>query len=148
MSDETNELHGLRNELAQLRAMLLLMITLALLVLMLGNLVAIFQLPQFEKVFSDVLGGLEKLPQVTRWVLEYGRMQNGQVAIISVTAIPVLNLLFLFLFRRSNFIVVVSGLIMVLLVAHWMIFATAMREPMQRIMLSLAAGPQASPQAQ
>lgn len=139
MSDEPTELHDLRREIAQLRAMFLLLITLGMLVLMVGNLVAVFQLPHMEKVFLDMLGTPDKLPVLTRHVLDYGRMQGGQVAIITVTAVPVLTLLFLFVFRRTFAIVVVAGLVMTLLVAHWMVISTAVKEPMQRIIQGITA---------
>lgn len=140
MSEDAGELHDLRKEIAQLRAMFLLLITIGLLTLMCGNLVALFQLPRSEKIFTDMLGSLDKLPQLTCQVLDYGRLQGGQVAIIAVTALPVLTLLFLFVFRRSSAMVVFAGVIMVLLVAHWLIISTAIREPMQQIITGIAAG--------
>lgn len=140
MSEDTGELNDLRKEIAQLRAMFLLLITIGLLTLMCGNLVALFQLPRSEKIFTDMLGSLDKLPQLTRQVLDYGRLQGGQVAIIAVTALPVLTLLFLFVFRRSSAMVVFAGIVMVLLVAHWLIISTAIREPMQQIITGIAAG--------
>lgn len=139
MSEDTNELHDLRKEIAQLRAMFLLLITIGLLVLMIGNLVSVFQLPHAEKVFTDMLGSPDKLPVLTRHVLEYGRMQGGQVAIIAVTAVPVLTLLFLFVMRRSFAVVVVAGVVMSLLVAHWMVISTAVKEPMQQIIQGITA---------
>jgi hypothetical protein len=87
-----------------------------------------------------MLGSPDKLPQLTRQVLDYGRFQGGQVAIIAVTALPVLTLLFLFVFRRSSVMVVFAGVVMVLLVAHWLILSTAIREPMQQIITGIAAG--------
>lgn len=140
MSEEADELHELRKEIAQLRAMFLLIITIGLLVLMIGNLVAVFQLPRMEKLFADMLGAPDKLPQVTRWVLDYGRMQGGQVAIIAVTAVPVLTMLFLFIFRRSFSIVIISGLVLMLLIAHWMIVNAAVQTPMQQIITGITAG--------
>ena len=140
MSEDVGELHDLRKEIAQLRSMFLLLITIGLLTLMCGNLVALFQLPRSEKIFTDMLGSLDKLPLLTRQVLDYGRLQGGQVAIIAVTALPVLTLLFLFVFRRSSAMVVFAGVIMVLLVAHWLVIATAIREPMQQIITGIAAG--------
>ena len=140
MSEDVGELHDLRKEIAQLRSMFLLLITIGLLTLMCGNLVALFQLPRSEKIFTDMLGSLDKVPQLTRHVLDYGRLQGGQVAIIAVTALPVLTLLFLFVFRRSSAMVVFAGVIMVLLVAHWLVIATAIREPMQQIITGIAAG--------
>lgn len=139
MSEATSELHDLRKEIAQLRAMFLLIITIGLLVLMIGNLVALYQLPRMEKVFAETLGSLDKLPMLTLQVLNYGRMQGGQVAIIAVTALPVLTLLFLFIFRRSWAIVLVAGLVMVLLVAHWMIISSAVKEPLQQILSGMTA---------
>lgn len=140
MSEDGGELNDLRKEVAQLRAMFLLLITIGLLTLMCGNLVALFQLPRSEKIFTDMLGSPDKLPQLTRQVLDYGRFQGGQVAIIAVTAVPVLTLLFLFVFRRSSVMVVFAGVVMVLLVAHWLIISTAIREPMQQIITGIAAG--------
>lgn len=140
MSEDGGELNDLRKEIAQLRAMFLLLITIGLLTLMCGNLVALFQLPRSEKIFADMLGSPDKLPQLTRQVLDYGRFQGGQVAIIAVTALPVLTLLFLFVFRRSSVMVVFAGVVMVLLVAHWLILSTAIREPMQQIITGIAAG--------
>jgi hypothetical protein len=140
MSEDGGELNDLRKEIAQLRAMFLLLITIGLLTLMCGNLVALFQLPRSEKIFTDMLGSPDKLPQLTRQVLDYGRFQGGQVAIIAVTALPVLTLLFLFVFRRSSVMVVFAGVVMVLLVAHWLILSTAIREPMQQIITGIAAG--------
>lgn len=140
MSEDGGELNDLRKEIAQLRAMFLLLITIGLLTLMCGNLVALFQLPRSEKIFTDMLGSPDKLPQLTRQVLDYGRFQGGQAAIIAVTAVPVLTLLFLFVFRRSSVMVVFAGIVMVLLVAHWLILSTAIREPMQQIITGIAAG--------
>lgn len=140
MSEEPNELHHLRREIAQLRAMFLLLIAIGLLVLVIGNLVSVYQLPQFEKTLTETLSTPDKMPQLTRWVLDYVGMQDGQVAIIAITAVPVLTLLFLFVFRRSFAIVGVAGLVMTLLVAHWMILAAAVKQPMQQVIQEITSG--------
>lgn len=140
MSDAANELHDLRKEIAQLRAMFLLILTIGLLVLMIGNLIAVFQLPRMEKVFTDTLGSLDKLPVLTLQVLNYGRMQGGQLAIIIVTAVPMFTMLLLYILRRSFAMVVIAGLVMVLLLAHWLIVSTAVTEPLKQIIQAMAAG--------
>lgn len=120
--------------------MFLCVISVALLVLMFVNLHLVFLLPKMEHVFSKLIVPMEKLPDLSKRVLSYGRGLGRWLPLVIVTVIPLLTITLLFVYRRSSKVLILAGMVALLLIAHWMIVSLATQMPVLMIFNQINAG--------
>jgi type II secretory pathway component PulF len=131
----------LRQEVRFLRLTVFMAVSAVLLVLMVVNIVSSIQLPRMEKIFEEMLGDRNKLPELTKLVLSYGRIAGGMLPVAVVTIVPVVACTILVMFRRSLWAVVALGFALVFLALHLGVLYLAIKSPMQTIMGPLMPSP-------
>jgi hypothetical protein len=136
-----DDLAALRGEVGVLRTMVSLFFLLVLLTLLGLNLTLLWKVPQSEKIFEDMLGSKDKLPELTKAVLGYVKL-GGNLWPMLFVLFPTIVCCVLVLSRRSIMIrAVVPALWMGFLVLHYMVVSVAVQSPMMQIIEGISGGP-------
>lgn len=134
-------------ELAQLRAEVgdlhfVIKLTWSIMVLFFGYLSirALFALPRFEKIFEDMLGDKNKLPELTQKVIAWSQAGSGLAAPAALFAIIFISLLSPWLLKNTRVAIFVSLIASVALVAHALICWSASFGPLFTVIEGLSGG--------
>lgn len=109
--------------------MVFLVMGIALLALLVANIIATLQLPHADKVFEEMLGDRNKLPELTRMVLSYGKAAGGMLSVGVVIIAPILACTVFLLFPRSLWAILLVGFAVLFLMAHWLLISLAIKMP-------------------
>jgi hypothetical protein len=131
MNDDNSAWLQLRQELRMLRFLVFLVVGIALLALLVANIIATLQLPHAGRVFEDIFGDPNKLPELTKLVMSYGKAADGMLSVGVVIIVPVLACTVFLLFRRSMWAMLLVGFALVFLMAHWLAISLAIKMPTQ-----------------
>jgi hypothetical protein len=137
MTEDNHPGFSLQGEVKALRLMVALMVTFFLIGLMVGNLFAVFQIPKMEKIFEEMLGDRNKLPELTKCVISYGRL--GLLPLALVAMVPVSTSVIYVLFRKTRWAQVFVALVILFLILHWIVIAFALRIPLLQIIQGINA---------
>ena len=141
MTPPNDELATLRKEVASLRTMISLFFLLVLLTLLSLNLSLLWKIPQSERIFEDMLGSRDKLPELTKAVLGYARL-GGNLWPMLLLLFPTIACCFLVLSWRSMIMrAVIPALWMGFLVLHYIVVSVAIQSPMMEIIQGISEGP-------
>lgn len=137
MTEDNHPGFSLQGEVKALRLMIVLMVTFILVGLMVGNMFAVFQIPKMEKIFEEMLGDRNKLPELTKAVISYGRL--GLLPLAMVSIVPVSTSVIYVLFRKALWAQVFVTLVIFFLILHWVVIAFALRIPLLQIIQGVNA---------
>ena len=141
MSQDYPPDYALQREVKALRLMSVLLVSLVLFGLMLGNLFAVFQIPKVEKVFEELLGDRNKLPMLSKWVISYGRLGGLMLPLALVAVVPVSTSVIYVLFRKTLWAQVFAASVILFLTAHWVVIYVAMQIPLLQIIQGVQTAP-------
>jgi len=133
MSDDYQLGLPLQREVKALRLMIVLLVTFILMGLMLGNLLAVFQIPKMEKIYEEMLGDKRKLPMLTQWILSYGRLGGMMLPLALMVVVPVSTSVMYVLFRKTLWAQVLAALVILFLIFHWAVLGLALQSPLLQI---------------
>ena len=138
MSDEnttTEELAGIRREIREwglgMRWVLVAMMVVPLYYTSRVLLLA----PQFEKLFEDMLGSKEKLPLLTKMVIE-----SPTLFLVAVWSISGVAVMLIFLMRTPRLVWVTAVLVTLSLVGTTHLIAVALFAPLGQVIQNLSGG--------
>jgi hypothetical protein len=132
--DQSDTVSELRREVAGLRFGLFLTATVILGALALWNLFVAFNIPKYEKIFEDMLGSRDKLPVITKWVVDYARLGGGQLMPIAVVGAFSLGAWSVMLLTRHSWkFMLVAILAVIGLTLHGLVITAAMQFPLMQI---------------
>jgi hypothetical protein len=133
MSDALLELQDLRRQVARLRFTVVALLGCALLFLALANLALITLAPRFELIFEEMLGSKNKLPALTKLVINYTQWFGGVIPYGVIVGVPSLCFALVLVFRKSIVPVIVSVAVMLLMIVHAPIIVLALFLPLIQI---------------
>lgn len=142
MSDWPPELYDLRRQVSRLRLDVLILLGCALLFLALTNLALIALAPNFELVFEEMLGSKDRLPALTRLMLDYAKWFGGFVPYGVVVGLPSLCFVLVLVFQRSIYPMLLTLAVMLLMIIHAPLMIVALFLPL--IQITTAMGERAS----
>lgn len=131
--DQTETISELRREVAGMRFGLFLVATGGLIALALWNVFAIGNIPRMEKIFEDMLGSRDKLPELTKWIIGYGRAGAGLMPIVVVGFLTVISWSVMLLMRHTWKFLLVAIVAALLLTVHGQIIGTGLNMPLMQI---------------
>jgi hypothetical protein len=99
--DQSDTVSELRREVAGLRFGLFLTATVVLLSFALLNLLVVWNIPKYEKIFEDMLGSRDKLPELTKWVIGYGRLGGNLMPFAAIVSFVLITWSVMLLTRHS-----------------------------------------------
>ncbi len=139
--DETETIHQLRREVVGLRFGIFLISTAVLGAFALVNLIAVLYIPKFEKIFEDMLGSRDKLPELTKWVIGYARVGGNLMPLVVIGSFVLIAWSVMLLTRHTwKFMLVtmfaVSGLIL-----HGLVITMALNLPLLQIIQGINEHP-------
>ena len=134
------EVAQLRAEVGDLRFVIKL--TWSIMVLFFGYLSvrALFAIPRFEKIFEDMLGDKNKLPELTKDVIAWSRAGSDLAAPATLFVIIIASLLAPWLVKNTRAAILVSLIASVALVAHTLICWSASFGPLFTVIQGLSGG--------
>jgi hypothetical protein len=130
MIDENANLDDLRREVGQIRFVMIMLLCVALAFFTLINLAALTAVPRFERIFEEMLGSRDKLPMLTKLVVNFSRLGGGLVPYALTALIPAMAMLGLVLGARTRVMPVLCLLVMLFLVISWVVVTTSMFLPL------------------
>jgi len=131
--DQSDTVSELRREVAGLRLGLFLTATVILVALAFWNLFVVFNIPKYEKVFEDMLGSRDKLPELTKWVIGYARLGGNLMPLAAVGAFSLGAWSVMLLTRHSWKFMLVAILAIIGLILHGLAITAAMQFPLMQI---------------
>lgn len=128
-------------EIRMQRLMLLLVLALIIPSLLLANALGILFLPRIERIFEDLLGTRDKLPELTKLVLAYGRLGGGLFAQALVGTVGLSAFLMFVRNRRSYWVLALVGFALVFLIFHLLLIGFSMGMPLLQLTSVLQLSP-------
>src|SRR5687768_9789350 len=108
MSDVPPDSHDLQRQVSRLRFTVIALLGCTLLFLSLTNLALVMLAPRFELIFDEMLGSRDKLPALTKLVLNYATWFGGVIPYAVILAVPAVCFALVLAFRRSILPVLLS----------------------------------------
>lgn len=137
-SPTAQEVAQLRAEVGDLRFVIKLTWSIMVLFFSYLSFRALFAVAQFEKIFEDMLGDPDKLPEITKQVAAWSK--TGVIAPLVLLLITFASLVAPWLIRNNRVAVVISLVASVLLLAHALICWNACFSPLITVIKSLSGG--------
>jgi hypothetical protein len=137
--DQSDTVSALRREIAGLRFGLFMTATVLLAALALWNFFVVWSIPKYEKIFEDMLGSREKLPEPTKIVINYARLGGNLMPIVVVGAFALGAWSAMLLTRHSSKFMIVALLAIIVLTLHGVIVNMAMKLPAIQIFQGIGA---------
>jgi len=131
--EQDSAIGDLRREVAGLRFGIFLGIVVILALLTLANLFSITFIPRYEKIFEDMLGSTSKLPELTKWIIGYGRAGNGLLPYALVFSCFALGVAIMNWMRKSWTFILVGIVTFLLLGLHMIVLNLACNMPLIQI---------------
>lgn len=131
--DQSDTVGELRREIAGLRLGLFLAATVLLVALALWNLVVVWQIPKYEKIFEDMLGSRDNLPELTKWVIEYARLGGNLMPFAAIGSFVLITWSTMLLTRHSWKFMLVAVFAIIGLTLHGLVITVAMNSPLMQI---------------
>ena len=119
------------------RAGLRLFLVVVMGVLAIANVVGASYIPQYERIFADMLGTPAKLPTLTQWVLVYGRMLGGVLPYLVILLSTSVAGFVVMKQRQLTLILVPAIGVTLALGAHLLVGAVALQLPLVQIIQCL-----------
>jgi hypothetical protein len=137
--DQSEAVNALRREVAGLRFGIFLTATVLLAALAVWNIFVAWTIPKYEKIFEDMLGSRDKLPALTKMVIDYARLGGNLMPIAAVGAFAVGSWSMMLLMRHSWRFMLVALLAIIALILHGFIITVAINSPMIQIVEGINA---------
>jgi hypothetical protein len=131
----------LSRDVADLRMVLNWTWLLIFLALGIENARLLLQAGQWQKIFEEMLGDPQKLPQVTKLFLAWTNAGGGFVAPVSLGAVFVAGLLCLFVVQRLRSAALTSGVFGLALFIHATIARLAAWSPVEEVIAGFMSQP-------
>lgn len=137
-SPTAQEVAQLRAEVGDLRFVIQLTWSLMVLFFSYLSFRALFAVAHFERIFEDMLGDKNKLPDITKQVIAWSK--TGVIAPVILLLITFSSLVAPWLIRNSRVAVVISLVASLLLLTHAVICWSASFSPLITVIESLSGG--------
>lgn len=131
--EQDSTVSDLRREVAGLRFGLFLMMLGLVAFVGLANLYAVVGLPRYEKIFEDMLGSKDKLPELTKLIFTYSRAGGGLLPYAVVFSLCALAFALMNWTRKSWRFMLVGMLVILLLGMHAIMLGVSMNMPLIQI---------------
>lgn len=128
----------LRNEIAAIYFALFISASIVLAVLILLNLITVFGISRYEKVFEDMLGSRDKLPDLTKLVIGYGRLAYGYMPVAILVSFGLIAWSLMMQWRRGCGFLWVAIVAVTLLSLHLYVVKQALQLPLVQIIQSIS----------
>ena len=139
--DQSDTVGELRREIAGLRFGLFLTATVVLLALALWNLFVAWNIPKYEKIFEDMLGSRDKLPDLTKWVIGYARFGGNLMPFAAIGSFVLITWSVMLLTRHSWRFMLVAVFAIIGLTLHGLIITVAVNIPLMQIIQGINEHP-------
>lgn len=131
--EQDSTISDLRREVAGLRFGLFLMMLGVVGLFALANLYAIACLPRYEKIFEDMLGSRDKLPELTKFFLGYGRAGGGLLPYALLFSGCAVTFAIMNWMRKSWRFMLVGIVAIILLIIHATLLGFSLNMPLIQI---------------
>jgi hypothetical protein len=91
--------------------------------------------PQFERIFEDMLGSKQKLPYLTRLVLDQSMPLLGAVWLLTALMIALI-----FIVKQARYVWITAAVSAIVLIATGHLAATVLLEPLVSVIQNLSGG--------
>jgi hypothetical protein len=131
-----DDLKQLARDVADLRVVVRVMLAVVLAGISYFSIKMFFAIPRFEKIFGDMLGDRNKLPEVTKLVIEWGRL--GLLPLVLLSGLSAAG--FLLLATQRNVRIAGFGFVIsaVPLLMHLLVCWSALLEPLLSVIRGLS----------
>ncbi|MCE9520439.1 MAG: hypothetical protein K8R87_12910 [Verrucomicrobia bacterium] len=128
----------LREEISQLRRMMFIAATALLVGLMLWNLSMwnpgnLWGPMRAERIFEDMLGSQDNLPDLTKMVLKYCRAANGWLPIAMIVSFTAVAWSLMSIYKHKSMFMLIAIIAAFILCAHRGLIALAIEMPLMHI---------------
>ena len=139
--DETETISELRREVAGLRFGIFLGATVVMASFAFLNLIAVLSIPKFEKIFEDMLGSRDKLPELTKWVFVYGGWGGNLMPFVAISSFALITWSVMLLTRHSWRYILVAVFAVFGLILHGLVITMALYLPLIQIIQGIGSRP-------
>ncbi len=139
--DQDQTIGDLRREVAGLRFGLFLLMLGLVAFVGLANFYAVVGLPRYEKIFEDMLGSRDKLPELTKWVFVYGGWGGNLMPFVAISSFALITWSVMLLTRHSWRYILVAVFAVFGLILHGLVITMALYLPLIQIIQGIGSRP-------